>query len=276
MTTGILSPLFAGAPAYHPRSTWGGLSALVVTVLVFAFAAGFGIALAMLLGELSGVRSIAVPNDFDQAVRNRDYGFFLVSQIALQATIVGLALWVSGLYGNRPRDVLALGPARGGAKAYILGFFAVLAVSMALSVLFYLIMPQALTQDLKPFVGMVSSDAAPLLALAVIVGAPLSEELLFRGFLLSALARTRLGFVGASLVSTVLWGLLHVQYSVAGMISVILLGLTFCWLLWRTGSLWVPIVCHAIYNGLVLLVVWAMAEGLLTPGGAGAGSGLAI
>ena len=49
--------------------------------------------------------------------------------------------------------------------------------------------------DLRPFVRLFGEQW--VLALLVVgIGAPLSEELLFRGFLLSALARSRLGFAG--------------------------------------------------------------------------------
>jgi membrane protease YdiL (CAAX protease family) len=87
------------------------------------------------------------------------------------------------------------------------------------------------------------------------IGAPLSEELLFRGFLLSALAQTRLRFWGAAVVSTLAWAVLHAGYSAVGLAEVFAIGLLFSWLLWRTGSLRVPIVCHALYNCLILLAL---------------------
>ncbi|MBS0241753.1 MAG: CPBP family intramembrane metalloprotease, partial [Proteobacteria bacterium] len=33
--------------------------------------------------------------------------------------------------------------------------------------------------------------------------------------------------------------------------EVFVLGIYFAWLLKRTGSLWVPIACHALYNGVL-------------------------
>jgi hypothetical protein len=109
--------------------------------------------------------------------------------------------------------------------------------------------------DLRPFVGLVRSPQWPLAAAVVGIGAPLSEELLFRGFLLSALAQTRLGFRGAAVVSTLAWAALHAGYSALGLAEVFAIGLFFSWLLWRTGSLWVPIFCHALYNSLILLAL---------------------
>jgi membrane protease YdiL (CAAX protease family) len=48
---------------------------------------------------------------------------------------------------------------------------------------------------------------------------------------------------------------LHAGYSAVGLVEVFSIGLIFSWLLWRTGSLWVPIFCHAVYNILVVLVL---------------------
>jgi membrane protease YdiL (CAAX protease family) len=87
------------------------------------------------------------------------------------------------------------------------------------------------------------------------IGAPLSEELLFRGFLQAALARSRLGFAGGAVIASLLWTALHAGYSIPGIIEVFVIGLFFSWLLWRTGSLLVPIVCHALYNSLIVFVL---------------------
>jgi hypothetical protein len=108
--------------------------------------------------------------------------------------------------------------------------------------------------DLRPLVQLFGEQW--ILALLVVgVGAPLSEELLFRGFLLSALARSRLGFAGGAVITTVWWTALHAGYSAAGIIEVFVIGLFFSWLLWRTGSLRVPIFCHALYNSLIVVVL---------------------
>jgi membrane protease YdiL (CAAX protease family) len=109
--------------------------------------------------------------------------------------------------------------------------------------------------DLRPFVNLIRGPDGVLAAAVVGIGAPLSEELLFRGFLLSALARTSLGFWGAALIVTALWTALHIGYSIVGIVEVFMIGLFFSWLLWRTGSLRVAIFCHALYNSLIVLAL---------------------
>ena len=80
----------------------------------------------------------------------------------------------------------------------------------------------------------------------------------FRGFLQSALAQTRLGFWGAALITNTAWTALHAGYTLTGLVDVFVAGLLFSWVLWRSGSLWVPIVCHAFYNGLIFAVLWVL------------------
>jgi membrane protease YdiL (CAAX protease family) len=67
----------------------------------------------------------------------------------------------------------------------------------------------------------------------------------------SGLAKSRLGFLGTAILTTVLWTALHAGYSAFGMLEVLGIGFYFSWLLIRTGSLWVTILCHAIYNSVV-------------------------
>ena len=56
-------------------------------------------------------------------------------------------------------------------------------------------------------------------------------------------------------ISTILWAALHANYTAFGIAEVFLIGLLFCWLLWRTGSLRGAIFCHALYNSLIVIVL---------------------
>ena len=91
--------------------------------------------------------------------------------------------------------------------------------------------------------------------LVAVVLAPLWEELSFRGFLLSALAQSRLGFVWSGLLTNIFWTGLHFHYSAAGLISVFTAGLFLTWLIWRTGSMRAAIVAHAVGNASSLAFV---------------------
>ncbi len=171
----------------------------------------------------------------------------------LQGGIIVLTLLAGGLSAERRRDVLALKPPAQGwgvVPLALLPLFAATAVWTA-ALLYWA--PHVVYQDLRPFKQLMDG-AAIWVAMPVIgLGAPLSEELLFRGFLFSGLAKTRLRFLGTAILTTALWGGLHAGYSVFGLIEVLAIGLYFCWLLVRTGSLWVTIICHALYNSVVMI-----------------------
>jgi uncharacterized protein len=90
-----------------------------------------------------------------------------------------------------------------------------------------------------------------LLGLAIVV--PIAEELFWRSFILRWLDREDFlalppAAVGlrALLISSVLFALEHSQW-LAGFVA----GLVYGWIYMRTGRLWVPIIAHAVTNGLL-------------------------
>lgn len=93
------------------------------------------------------------------------------------------------------------------------------------------------------------------LAVVVVVAAPITEEVLFRGVMLRGLMR-RLGFWPAAVISSVLFGLLHSQAldadSLLLVIATAVLGLGLCVLVRRTGRLAVGIGVHAVRNAAAL------------------------
>jgi hypothetical protein len=174
--------------------------------------------------------------------------------LAMQTIIVLLVLAASSMFGGRVAEVLVLDTRVPGR----LFLAAVVIMFLAQAVYNAIVLPfahETVVDDVRPLVEPLESDAFWVFALALVVGAPVSEEILFRGFLLSALAQSRLGFFGAAMVTTLAWTILHAGYSGIGLIEVFLAGLLFSWLLWRTGSLWVPLVCHGIYNGVVTIAI---------------------
>lgn len=106
-----------------------------------------------------------------------------------------------------------------------------------------------------------TSAARVLLAVAAIIGAPLFEELLFRGVVLHAmLARGRLrAVVGSSL----LFGLTHLSPELSGEENLLLLlstavtGAVLAWAVLRTGRLGPSMVAHACFNLLVISIVFS-------------------
>lgn len=105
-----------------------------------------------------------------------------------------------------------------------------------------------------------SSGTLALLAVALILAAPLMEELLFRGFLFPGYARSRLGPAGAIGLTSAGWAVMHVQYEAFYIVQIFVLGCVFGWLRWRSGSTVLTMILHAIVNAAALVQVAFMVE----------------
>jgi len=101
------------------------------------------------------------------------------------------------------------------------------------------------------------SDALSLLWLYTILVAPVSEELVFRGFLHRGWSGSRLGIAGTIVLTSALWAILHQQYNWIGMLRIFSMGLTFGWLRQRSGSTTLTIALHVLRN-LVAMVANAL------------------
>lgn len=93
-----------------------------------------------------------------------------------------------------------------------------------------------------------SADSVVLLLLAIVIAAPVFEELLFRGFIFHGMAHTRLGPLGAVVLCSALWSAMHVQYAPVEMVMIFGGGLLLGYARWQTGSTYVPIALHALWN----------------------------
>ena len=87
-----------------------------------------------------------------------------------------------------------------------------------------------------------------ILAIALVVAAPLAEEIVFRGFMFRGLAASRVGMAGAILIPSAIWAVMHVQYETFYIVQIFMLGIVFGWLRWRSGSTLLTILLHALVN----------------------------
>jgi len=93
-----------------------------------------------------------------------------------------------------------------------------------------------------------TAGSLPLLWAAVIIAAPVSEELLFRGFIFRGLAASPLGGLGATLFTSVVWAGIHLQYDWYGKATILVTGLLLGWARLRTNSVLTTILMHAVMN----------------------------
>lgn len=89
--------------------------------------------------------------------------------------------------------------------------------------------------------------------IALVVLAPIAEELIFRGYLFGN-ARKYLGFIPAALITSVLFGLVHGQWNVG--LDTFVLSMFLCYLRDSTGSIWSSVFLHAFKNGLAYFLLF--------------------
>ncbi len=251
----MLSALFKGPAAYVARSGWPAWAVLPAAVVIFALSVGMGGVSAWIYSGLGGADGI-VPG----LASTPDMQFTMPIVVWLGGLQIGMIVFTilaAGFFSSKRKEVLALIAPAQGWGVLVPGLALLLAATGIWTGILLNWKPEVVMGDLKPFYDLVHSDAVWFVILVIVVGAPLSEELMFRGFMFSALAKTRLGLVGTSVVTAALWTALHAGYSVFGLVEVMFIGLFFSWLLVRTGSLWVTILCHGIYNGVVVVVLLA-------------------
>lgn len=106
-----------------------------------------------------------------------------------------------------------------------------------------------------------SAGFLPLLYIALIVVAPVWEELFFRGFMHRGLA-AGLGAKPAILICSACWALMHVQYNMVLIFWIFLVGLFFGAVRERSGSTSLVIVLHAIMNLVAVLETAAVVAQL--------------
>lgn len=92
---------------------------------------------------------------------------------------------------------------------------------------------------------------------ALVIIPPIAEELLFRGYLFGRL-RKYAGFWVSSLVTSVLFGLAHLQWNVG--IDVFALSIVLCFLREKTGSIWAGIFLHMLKNGMAFTILFVKPD----------------
>jgi membrane protease YdiL (CAAX protease family) len=102
----------------------------------------------------------------------------------------------------------------------------------------------------------------PLMWLSLVVVAPVTEELFFRGFLHRGWAPSWLGVSGTIVVTALLWALLHQQYNVLGILFIFVMGLIFGWMRQRSGSTLLPMALHTANNLFATALVTIQVEWL--------------
>lgn len=169
--------------------------------------------------------------------------------------LVAISALVIRMRGGNLKQYLALTP-----------FSLAVGMGMIGLLLLFMIGSQALTYVLNksplafvdPLYQSVSS--VWLLIFAMVIVAPIYEELIFRGLLWSAIAEQfaassdteHRGAMVASLVTSLIFAVIHLQYGLYEISTIVVLALLFCYARIKSGSLILPILLHIINNGAAM------------------------
>ena len=141
-----------------------------------------------------------------------------------------------------------------------LGFVAGTLLAMALAALFSLFpwFNANEAQDLG-YNTFASGNERILMFFAMVIIAPIVEEIVFRGWLYGKL-RAHFAMPVAILLVSALFGLVHMQWNVG--INVFAISIILCVMREITGTIYSGILMHIIKNGLAFYLVYVMGVGL--------------
>lgn len=97
-------------------------------------------------------------------------------------------------------------------------------------------------------------SSLPLVIFVLLVVAPLFEEIIFRGFMYRGIEKSPLGPVGAILISSFFFTIVHLQYTGSAIIELFVLALLLGIVRARTGSIITTIAMHFVFNAGALFV----------------------
>jgi len=210
------------------------------------------VALGVLALLAASVLEAGVVAAFDPSLDS--LGAKLALQALLAATLVAVAFAVSGAAAAAVPPG-ALGLRRPHGRYLLLPFLAY--VAYLVFALAYTPLTHPHQQDVTRELGVGAGPAADVAAaLLIVVAAPISEEIFFRGFLFGGL-RNRLRFALAGPISAAIFGLFHYTgpESWAVIPQLAFLGLALAYVKERTGSILPTIAVHAANNAIAFAIL---------------------
>jgi uncharacterized protein len=207
---------------------------------IIAFLGGQFIALGLVLWLWSGEWTVILETPFDGILITL---FILISN---PITIGVLALAVRFAHSGQA-DYFALAWPR---TRYVVEgiFWLVVLIAVCDALLYFSGRPLVTQFQLQSYTTAGAEGwLLPMLAAAILV-APIGEEIMFRGFLYRGWARSERSVWPAIVVISLLWAGLHIQYDWTGVLQIFVIGLFLGWMRWRSGSVLLTFVLHALFN----------------------------
>jgi membrane protease YdiL (CAAX protease family) len=220
-------------PSVFPYSNWGPVAAVL------------GVLLALGAGVMLGVPGLLIGHE-----RNGDLTTF--GNVFVQAaTALGFLLVPMAIASWRGASSLGEVTARLGLRSFRPSAAKWMAAAIGAYLLFAtfysLLVVQPHQKDIAEGFGTI-----PVQVLLIVIAAPISEEVCFRGMLFGGL-REKLPRLGAALLSGLIFGGLHALTGVTAVPPLIAFGFILALLYEKTGSIVPGILLHMLNNSVALL-----------------------
>ena len=237
----------------HPASSskplpWGFWATLGFSALII-----FGNLVSVMIAAVGIVASGENPGLVADPAQLASNGTLIALSILVSSPIVlGLTLLFANLRkGPTVKEYLALHEVGWKTMAR---WSVILLLFAGLSDLMTLLLKQPIVPDFMLNLYQTATSKT-LLWIALVVAAPVSEEIFFRGFVFYGIENTQLGPKGAIILSSLLWTPLHMQYDLYNLAAVMVLGLLLGYARFKGNSVYIAIVMHALVNFIAAMQV---------------------
>ncbi len=220
-------------PGSFPYATWGPQLAVG------------GVLLALGAGILLGIPAVIVDNPTNGDLSN-------AANVVVQlATALGFLLVPIAIASRWGESSVGVALRRLGVRSFspsaLKWMLAAIGAYLVFSAAYVAIFGSPHQEDIAESFG-----AVPVQILLIVVAAPVSEEICFRGMLFGGL-RTRLPRLAAALISALIFGGLHALTGISAVPPLIVFGFILALLYEKTGSIVPGIVLHMLNNSVALI-----------------------
>jgi len=237
-------------PSLGRGLAWSALMVLMVLISALVYLIGYGAYLTFVQdinGTLLDVDAIEALTEV-----HIDSVESLFGLLGLETLFVmPLLIFAAHFTGQSWRQTLAVKSFSGYAFCIAFGMFlAYLVLSFLVDILW--------VTELDDFIAQMVGSKNMWASIALVFFAPLVEEFFFRGYLFAVLRSTRLGASGTIVITSLFFMLAHVgQYQWSVLLMVGVLALLLGYMREKSGSIWLPVLFHALNNLLtVVFVIW--------------------
>ena len=249
MTNGS-EPLTAPPPLPTAPKTWGYFATFGWALLAYLIASIVSFVLLYLWDPVT----FRIDVDFNEAMKSAKY--ISLTTIVTNAFMVGFLVVTIWIVHAKAKDYLALIWAS--RQEVVVALISLVILLPALDAVAYLIgQPIIPSFVIDVYKNAQSTESLPLLWLAIVIAAPVAEEIIFRGYIFRGWVRPARQPMLAILVITIFFTIIHIQYNWFGLFQVFMIGLLLTWTRWRSGSTLLPMVMHVIANFYAMMQAYA-------------------